>query len=128
MLFVSPAQAGDGLSSRASLSSLCPSLPRELSVQQNCFSPCLCFLFWFFFSPLSLALPQLDRFQIWPSCSDDTLPTTRICTARAVKNVSVFLRNTLPEGALNDVPGRVNSGDTHLLFLRCLLAPSPKQE
>lgn len=83
-------------------------------MQQNSFAPCLCFLF-FFFSPLSLALPQLVRFQIWPSCSNDTLPTTRICTASAVKNVSVFPRNTLPEGALNDVPGRVNTGDSDLL-------------
>lgn len=64
---------------------------------------------FFFFFPLSLALPQLVRFQIWPSCSNDTLPTTRICTASAVKNVSVFPRNTLPEGALNDVPGSVNT-------------------
>lgn len=81
-----------------------------------------------FFFPLSLVLPQLDRFQIWLLCSNDTLPTTHKCTARAVKNVSVFPRNTLPEGALNDVPGSVNSGDADLLFLRCLLAPPPKQE
>lgn len=75
------------------------------------------------FFPLSLALPQLVRFQIWPSCSNDICQTH----AYAVKNVSVFPRNTLPGGALNDVPGRVNIGDSDLLFLRWPSAPSPKQ-
>lgn len=81
-----------------------------------------------FFFPFSLALPQLVRFQIWPSCSNYTLPTAHICTASTVKNVSVFPRNTVPEGALNDVPGRVNTGDSDLLFLMWLLAPSPNQQ
>lgn len=88
----------------------------------------LVFVFYSFFSPpLSLALPQLIRFQIQLSCSNYTLPTTCICTASAVKNVSVFPRSTLPEGALNDVPGRVNTGDSDLLFFRWLPLQIPLQ-
>lgn len=48
--------------------------------------PLLFVLSSIFFS-LSLGLPQLVMFQIWPSCSNDTLPTTCVCTASAVKNV-----------------------------------------
>lgn len=94
---------------------------QEFSVQQNCFAPCLCFLFYFLSLVISIAtaayVSNMAILQQW-------YPANNMHMHSQCCQKCLFPRNTLPEGALNDVPGRVNTADSEPFFLRWPWAPS----
>lgn len=94
---------------------------QEFSLQQNCFAPSLCFVFYFFFLVIRIAtagyVSNMAILQQWYPANNMRMHSQ--CCQKCL-----FPRNTLPEGALNDVPGRVNTAYSEPFFLRWPSAPS----